>query len=146
MLNNIYRNEIARLDLLILNWNMLAESDVTKHKLGKYDIDTTLGLCNNAFLFNLPQNVLKHCFMTSPNFSGHVLYPLGRDDWYNNKNKFTVERLRLAKHIRTELFFMGAPQPTLSEKISKLYENNLVCFLTIFVIFLIIGAMFFSKV
>lgn len=143
MLNNIYRTEIARLDLLILNWNTLAESDATHHKLGKFDINTNYGLCHNAFLYDLPKHVLDHCFDSHKSFSGSYTFPLGREEWFQDGNKFTVERLRLAKHMRTELMVMGSPKPTnmeaFSDYISELYESKFVCWITVLAIFCLIG-------
>lgn len=132
MLNNRYRKEIAKLDLLILNWNMLANSGTRYNKLGTYDIDSSVGLCHNAYLYDVPKSVMHSIYETFKDFSGDYSYPLSASEWLTNDNKFTVERLRLAKHIRTELFIKGSAieksfLDCVQESISQLFDNVVFC-------------------
>lgn len=141
MLNNRYRKEIQNLDLIISNWSTLAESDTRYVKLGKLDIDTHQGLCHNAVLYFLPDSVRNKAFESWVNFSGSHLYPIEGNgfDFMANGNKFTVERLRLAKHIRTELFIKGTPKPSLSVKFDNALDNKILSFTLVFLMFWLVG-------
>lgn len=143
MLNNRYRKEIAKLDLLILNWNMLTNSGTRYNKLGNYDIDSSMGLCHNAYLYDVPKSVMHSIYDSFKGFSGDYTYPLSASEWMNT-NKFTVERLRLAKHIRTELFIKGSTIEQsffecVQESISQLFDNVIFCwfaYISLFITFL----------
>ena len=137
MLNNRYRVEIQKLDLLISNWSLLAESDTRYFKLGSIDLDLEMGLCHNAGLYNVPSNVLHESYSNWSGFSGSLGYPVeGKKAFYDHTNKFTVERLRLAKHLRTDLFIKGSPKQTFSQKVDKALDNKFLsvplCFLMFF--------------
>ena len=140
MLNNRYRVEIQKLDLLISNWAFLAESETRYFKLGSIDLDLEMGLCHNAGLYNVPSSVLHESFASWSGFSGSLGYPVeGKKAFYEHTNKFTVERLRLAKHLRTDLFIKGSPKPTFSEKVDKILDNKFISVPLAFTMFFVMA-------
>lgn len=144
MLENKYREEIQKIDAMINHWDELAESEVEHCKAGIFDVRVDAGLCYNA-LTTVKAYTIHEIFKTWPRYSGNVLYPIegSSHGFHSTANKFSDDRrLSLAKHIRTELFILGTPKPTITDKVQTALDNNILLTIALVALFFTFGYLF----